>query len=1068
MKKNKLYKQYLPKSTLNLLEQWYNNFSFKEKYNEAYINIHLDIQNGNYKSLNKNEKQMLENLFKNPIINEKNILYYYTNFPSLKCEDVIWTEIDFNLNNFNFDYADKIFAKFKYEVNESDYLKRKTHYIEEYNKKIKKEALDSIINSLSNYNFKKAESEYYKNKDMLKYDTYIYYKSKAKKEYSIILTEKLNCYIENQQFDKADIFYKNNKEFIDIKEYFYLNDKYIQKASESLWSLIIDFLEKNDFVNADYIQEKTSFYIDIKQYLEKKQLYLNRKKIWELILFYLENYNFKKADSIIADHFEFEDFFNRVDYKSQKIYYIQKYFSSNFKDGKNKLLLDYQQSTAVSYNGKNLLVKAKAGSGKTRVLISKFLFLLEKEHLSPQSLIILTFNKSVTLEISERINNILEKSNKSLKNIQSNPVQTFHKLANNYAFNTGEILATDRTNFIRLLISHMEKTNPSFKRDFYNFIREENLPLKNERFKNPEEYYMYLRNHKEKTLNGELVKSKGEKWIADFLFEHGIDYFYEYSFYILKIKPDDILHSDDFKKNCINFIKEFGKEKTKPDFYLKKYNLVWEHWGIDENEKSPEIKLEFYKKFGLFWQNYKNDMEWKRKFWKKWRSVLSDAKHLESIKKVKKLIETSVSDMDCTRNEFEEKLKNILEAEGIPVVKRSEQEIHNIVWNNSIDSFVTLIESFINRYQQKYFDKADLFNYEIEKYKTNNKVSTFLKLGLSVFTAYESVLYSPNKKSTFEKYSQYNTDFNQLLVNAIENIESGILDSKIQKLEYILIDEYQDFSDLFFRLINSIMNRNPNIKLFCVGDDWQAINRFSGSDTKFFNSFNEFFPDNEVIEIQSNYRSGKEIVKKTNNFMKRNYFKGENAIAFNTSLKSEFKIEYVDKEFIDLKLSSTKTNDIFLNQFSQNSNRLISAKYLKKCFEIIKDNLYKEVLILHRNNIFKETIDLSDFLLKLKNVLVQEKIIPSKDAYNKYIDIKTIHSSKGLEADIVIILEVNNGIIPMFHPNNELFEIFGEDINTNIDDQKRLFYVAITRSKEKLYILCEKDAKSSFLDYLID
>ena len=104
----------------------------------------------------------------------------------------------------------------------------------------------------------------------------------------------------------------------------------------------------------------------------------------------------------------------------------------------------------------------------------------------------------------------------------------------------------------------------------------------------------------------------------------------------------------------------------------------------------------------------------------------------------------------------------------------------------------------------------------------------------------------------------------------------------------------------------------------------------------------------------------------------------------------------------------------------------------------------------------------------MKNVLVQEKIIPSKDDYNKYIDIKTIHSSKGLEADIVIILEVNNGIIPMFHPNNELFEIFGEDINTNIDDQKRLFYVAITRSKEKLYILCEKDAKSSFLDYLID
>src|SRR5690606_8713474 len=126
-----------------------------------------------------------------------------------------------------------------------------------------------------------------------------------------------------------------------------------------------------------------------------------------------------------------------------------------------------------------------------------------------------------------------------------------------------------------------------------------------------------------------------------------------------------------------------------------------------------------------------------------------------------------------------------------------------------------------------------------------------------------------------------------------------------------------------------------------------------------------------------------------------------------------------------------------------------------------------EILILHRNNDFMYQLDLKLFSKKLCNVLLQKKIVQSKEEYKKIISVRTMHAAKGLEADVVILLEINRGLIPMYHPDNELFEIFGEDVNVNSEDQKRLFYVSVTRAKEKLYILCEKDKQSDFIKKLL-
>ena len=116
-------------------------------------------------------------------------------------------------------------------------------------------------------------------------------------------------------------------------------------------------------------------------------------------------------------------------------------------------------------------------------------------------------------------------------------------------------------------------------------------------------------------------------------------------------------------------------------------------------------------------------------------------------------------------------------------------------------------------------------------------------------------------------------------------------------------------------------------------------------------------------------------------------------------------------------------------------------------------------------NALNEThdVNLKSFREKLCRILINNKIIEDEET----IKISTMHSSKGMEEDIVILLEANENILESVHPDNELFEIFGDNLETALEDQKRLFYVAITRAREKVYLLYEKDKEYLFTGDLV-
>ena len=528
-----------------------------------------------------------------------------------------------------------------------------------------------------------------------------------------------------------------------------------------------------------------------------------------------------------------------------------------------------------------------------------------------------------------------------------------------------------------------------------------------------EEYYTYMRNLRYTALDGTKVKSEGERTILNFFITHNLN---GKSIKIIYEKPAEWMKY--FDKN--------GGHIPKPDFFFPDYDIYLEHWGIDKNGKVPE------------WFEGDNPSEkYKRGMDAKKKAFAEQTKY--------HLVETMY--WEFKEDDFIQNLRNkMLEAlnEKFPF---EDFVISPVPYNTLIDKVWAECRSSINKLSfniVRFINIAKTYrlsHVEIGERLSNEswspKQKAFTYLALRIYILYEKELQNTNQ-----------IDFADMINLAVDRLNQNETLYK-DVFNHILIDEYQDISAQRYELISALMGKNTNCKLFCVGDDWQSIMGFAGSDLDFFVNFSDYFDHPVRTDLTVNYRSVKSIVDTGAEIIKHNPAQLEKITVATNQSVSPVKVYVIESR----------------------AKKIYSAKMASHCIDKIAEYLqagYEPADIMILSRITKNKY-VNDNLLKYareKNI----QISTETRSFNR-IPFMSVHKSKGLQAKVVFIIDFVEGLygFPNELQNPDIFEpaIKGRKKDKE-EEERRLFYVAMTRAKENVIIYTQKGKESKFLDEITD
>ena len=485
---------------------------------------------------------------------------------------------------------------------------------------------------------------------------------------------------------------------------------------------------------------------------------------------------------------------------------------------KGLVTLDDEQQTAIVTDDKHNLVAAAAGSGKTETLITRIAYLIARKPDSVQTerILAIAYQRKAKEEMEQRL---LDRYN--IRNVN---VRTFHKLGKDILEQTGrKFPTTDIVNenkkheIIQKVFSQKIKNEPDYHKLFLNFAKTLHDKEK-EDVKTKDETLLYARERTYYSIDNTKVNSQAEKEIMDFFLTRK-----------LNGKPIEVKYEPDLAG-------------FRPDFYLPEYDLYIEHWALNKKGEVP-------KRFNQSTEEYKKTMEMKKRWF---------AEH------DKLLVETFTHEYEKDNpDDFTELLKKRVTEKlqkenngNFEFTLKTYDEIVELAWQSNRTPVDDII-NFITSAKTYGFTPARIAE-RLRKEKWTHKQLAFGNLALPAYHAYELALQEHDK-----------IDFEDMINRAIDELNSN--PSLLTDVyDHILIDEYQDISAQRCKLIKKLMERNPNCKLFCVGDDWQSIMGFSGSNLNFFVNFKQYFANPAVTIISTNYRSVKTIVDAGAELIKNN------------------------------------------------------------------------------------------------------------------------------------------------------------------------------------------------------
>ncbi len=762
----------------------------------------------------------------------------------------------------------------------------------------------------------------------------------------------------------------------------------------------------------EFIKEYEKFIISDK-YISKKELQVfittNKVLIKKMRSSVYFSNDVNKAIDIVNNIVSYVKKHNDV-FIRRKLIEEKEYFDNLFKNVDSNILLDREQRIAILTEEDYSMIVAGAGSGKTTTMAAKVKYLVERLNVDPKDIMLISYTNKAVDELKQRINRDF---NIPVK------VCTFHKFGIDILKkNTDEPIKV-LTNSYNIIADYFSKelcsNNEKLKEFLYFFIYYFDIPTSALKFDSLDEYHKFKKRNnyitlksrlgdynkevidnqtKNKyTIRGEFLRSSEEVMIANFLYMHNIDYDYE--------KPYP--YTNKGKVYLPDFTIYFG-EKT---YYL-------EHYGIDERGNNNR-----YNAREKWW--YHKGIAYKSKLHNKHKT---------------KLI-TTYSKYNDGRD-LVVHLKEELEKNGIILRKKDNKEIYNKLYDNSKDTyymrFILFCMDFISGYKSR-GSKLEDFDRLIDDNKKDKRTLMFLKFVKDLFKYYDMELKINNL-----------IDFDDMINDSYEllkNIEKGQINLNYK---YIIIDEYQDISIQRFNLTKEV-SRLTDAKVIAVGDDWQAVFAFSGSDVTLFTEFKKLMGYGEELQITNTYRNSQELIDIAGKFVMKN----------NKQIKKQ------------LKSHKRLSKPVIIVNYDDSKERVYNRAYtVNECIKNIVMEYGDEssILLIGRYNFDKYHLLNSKLFYEYEQDKIKSIHFP-----NVKITYLTAHSSKGLGFDNVIIINASEGVygFPSQIKNDPIMDIIKiKDNSFKFAEERRLFYVALTRTKNKVYIVVPSNKPSSFLIELKD
>ena len=653
-----------------------------------------------------------------------------------------------------------------------------------------------------------------------------------------------------------------------------------------------------------------------------------------------------------------------------------------------KYPLDKQQRRSIVSEEDNCLVVSSAGSGKTSSIVGKVKYLTEVKGIAPHKILLISYTNKAAAELTERM------ATNGLKGY------TFHKLAIDII---GRATGTkpsicDNTDSLFVDIYHTLLGNKDFKNSIVEyFIDYQSNEADWEQRKNERrEKLSEQKNVQLKAMFPDMdgrtiyVRSEQEQKICFVLSSLGVRFRYEEAY---EHQLADEMHSQ-YRPDFSIYFKQNGVTKR---IYL-------EHSGIDEHGLVPAW---FAKDKNITYeeanQKYNDGITWKKAAHEKFGT---------------QLLVTSSADFHYS--DIRDKLRKLLDDAGVPIQEKTDEELYDLVLpkgSKQEKAFIRLVATFVTLVKSNCKSVKEVLK-QAKNAEDERSVFIIKNIFLPVYERYVSALRDNNQ-----------IDFTDAILQATEICRV----SRPVGYDYIIVDEFQDISVDRYNFLKVLREGNPPAKLYCVGDDWQSIYRFSGSDMALFNQFSEYFGATEINKIETTYRFGEPLVSLSSHFIQRNKSQIQKDIhSFSSEMKTELEFYSYDR-----------------HDYCNTIGRLVAS--------IPSD---KSIFLLGRYSF-------DDYYLSFMYQSIKEGNRFFYVIGGRKIEFLTVHKSKGLEADYVILLQCNKdtyGFPSLVSDDPVLNYVLTKSDQFPYGEERRLFYVAITRAKMKTLVLYDKRFPSVFVD----